>query len=211
MTKISQLPVDTSPTSDDYVPSLDNASSTLKRSTWANVAAMFAGLTQTFTNKTITDPSNSVSSKVLTNPYKFSAYSNSAQTPSAGVWTLVNIDTKLFDTGTSFNTATHLFTAPIAGFYQFNAGVGFNSAPDNQLLAVGLIKNATSGTPNYQGPTIGNASGANNVASLDFSRTLQLNANDTIGLMAYSASGLGIVSGNAPMYTVLECFFVSAT
>lgn len=38
MTKISGLPEDTAPTSDDYTVSVDNGSTTTKKATWQNVA-----------------------------------------------------------------------------------------------------------------------------------------------------------------------------
>src|SRR4051794_41184882 len=96
-------------------------------------------------------------------PYKFSAHQVGAQTPAASTWSLVNLDTKDFDTSSNFNTTTHLFTAPAAGFYQFNAGVAFGTTADTAVVGIGLYKNITSGTPTYQGNTMGNG-GASVVA-----------------------------------------------
>lgn len=43
MPKISGLPEDTAPTTDDYVASLDTGTSTLKKSKWLNIIAMIFG------------------------------------------------------------------------------------------------------------------------------------------------------------------------
>lgn len=61
----------------------------------------------------------SASTRNITAPYKFSAYRASAFNGTTGSAILV-FDTKLFDTGTNFSTSTGIFTAPVAGYYQFN-------------------------------------------------------------------------------------------
>jgi hypothetical protein len=138
--------------------------------------------TDTLTSKTITNANNTVSAATFTNPYKFSAYRNSAWT--LGANTKVSLDTELYDTGSNFASGT--FTAPVAGFYHFSAAVG-----SEQTAAQGyycyLYKNnativATSGVQ---------ISGF----SLTFpivntvSKTLQLAASDTIELYGVGNAG----------------------
>jgi len=66
------------------------------------------------------------------NPYKFNVYRNAAYTFAASAHTNpVPFDTKVFDTSDNFSTTTGEFTAPIAGFYQFNVTIGYASTSGN--------------------------------------------------------------------------------
>ena len=68
------------------------------------------------------------------NPYKFSVYRNAAQN-AASSNTKVLYDTKVFDTNNNFATST--YTAPVAGFYHFEARADFSST----LGVIFLYKN----------------------------------------------------------------------
>jgi hypothetical protein len=69
------------------------------------------------------DSNAKLPASVFTNPYKFSVYRNAAYTPAGSAVLL--FDTKEFDTGSNVDIVTNKgrFTAPIAGFYYFSAGV----------------------------------------------------------------------------------------
>ena len=58
----------------------------------------------------------------------FSAYNSSSITLTAGTYTKVAFQTKVFDTNTNFdNTTNYRFTPTIAGYYQINASVSTNN------------------------------------------------------------------------------------
>lgn len=92
------------------------------------------------------------------NDYKFLVYRNAAWTTSASL-AVVQFDTKTYDTGTNIDVATNKgrFTAPVAGFYCFSAGVSINAGSASRF-GLSLYKNgsvllsgpvAASGTGNY--------------------------------------------------------------
>lgn len=56
----------------------------------------------------------------ISNPYKFSVYRNAAWTSSSSL-AKVSFDTELFDTNNNFASGT--YTAPVAGFYHFDASI----------------------------------------------------------------------------------------
>lgn len=141
----------------------------------------------------------------ISNPYKFSAYRNTAWTCGVALATIV-FDTKNFDTGTNFATGTGLFTAPIAGFYWFNTQVAASTSNGgNNLGQVVLIKNSST-TYVVGGWNIGaistNAYGGGG-------RLLQLAANDTIGVQATSSISISGLTGD--LYTHFDGFLMSAT
>ena len=79
----------------------------------------------------------------VANPYKFSVYRNSAWNQANGA-NKVQFDTKDYDTGTNFDATTNYrFTAPIAGFYHFDASVNIASNATGQTLNAKLYKNGS--------------------------------------------------------------------
>lgn len=60
----------------------------------------------------------------IDNPYKFSVYRNAAQNVTSSN-TKILYDTEIFDTNSNF--ASNTYTAPVAGFYHFEARVDFSS------------------------------------------------------------------------------------
>lgn len=81
--------------------------------------------------------------KTQANSYKFSVYRNAALTLASDGTCI--FDTKLFDTGNNYSTSTGKFTAPIAGFYYLNSGIG-HLINGNSGVAYGqyLYKNGSS-------------------------------------------------------------------
>ena len=83
----------------------------------------------------------------------FSAYQSSAQTPSAATYTLLQLQTKEFDTGTCFNNTAspvtlngltvpaYAFMPNVAGYYQIS-GCCFMSALTTEV-DIGIYKNAS--------------------------------------------------------------------
>ena len=55
------------------------------------------------------------------NPYKFSAYLSTNMTIGDGTTTTVIFDTEIYDTSNNYNNTTGKFTAPVNGYYAYNA------------------------------------------------------------------------------------------
>lgn len=146
----------------------------------------------------------------FSNPYKFQVYLAGTASNPGNVWTQMKFDTKVFDTSSNYSTSTNLFTAPVNGFYQFNAAYGCSSTTDGQLVSIGINKNTFSTSPTYQGATFDN--GGTSIVALTMSKLIQLTAGDTIGVYFYNNSGTQIAfTGTNPMYTYFEGYLVSAT
>jgi hypothetical protein len=160
--------------------------------------------TDTLTNKTITSTTNSVSSAILTNPYKFSAYlSSGGQTITANTYTALKCDTTLFDTGSNYNTSTGVFTAPIAGFYQFNIAVRAALGAAGQYIGASFNVGAytTGNLPTFNGQTfiVGGTGGATAVYSL----LVHLTASQTCVAVGYA--GVTAFTGGTST-TIASCF-----
>jgi hypothetical protein len=108
------------------------------------------------TNPAVTFPDGTIQNSANNNfaGPAFSAYQSSAQTLSASTFTLVQEQTKEFDTGTCFNnTASPVtlnglsvpawaFMPNVAGYYQVSGGV-FSSSVNSEVDCV-IYKNASS-------------------------------------------------------------------
>ncbi len=188
---IASLPLTTPILTNPTISTITNSGTlTLPTSTDTLVGRV---TTDTLTHKTITDTTNSVSSAILTNPYKFSVYRNAAANTGNGAFAIVVFDTKTYDTGVNFSTGTGLFTAPIAGFYQFNCNVTITSTADT---AVAIYKNGVI----YA--SVGQGTASSGQLSLGGASLISLAANDTIGIQAYASSTKALVVG-----TVDKCQF----
>lgn len=151
------------------------------------------GWTMDFTNVFVGNIAAAPNSKVVA----MSANLGTAQAISASTVTTVNINTATADTTGSLNTTTHAFIAPVSGLYFISGQVG-SAAVTNQLTAI-LQKNGASltngGTPSPA------AASASNAASI----LVQLSANDSITMAAFSGSAITIQSG---ISTFLNVFLI---
>lgn len=144
------------------------------------------------------DGNAKIGANYLYNPYKFSVYLNAAYNTVATTFTDVPYDTKVFDTGNNYNTTTHVFTAPVAGFYQFNAA--FTVQTPVTRIFVTFIKN---GSEFYRGSDLqGTAAGIGNAVFM------QLAANDTVKMQYYVAAVVAAATGPN---TAFNGFLVSTT
>lgn len=122
-------------------------------------------------------------------PKKIGFFAKAAANSSipVSVFRKVEFSTEEFDhqdnfvnyTGTT-NTASSVFTAPVAGIYHFSSSVLFESADDINSGQIRLVKNA-SGTvlANYEALSGNTAAGARFV-SLEINGDFHLNANDKV-------------------------------
>lgn len=132
------------------------------------------------------------------NPYKFRARSAVDQTGVVGgTWTTVVLGTEDFDTNNNF--ASNLYTAPVDGYYQFNAQVALaNGAGIYTGMGLRLLKNG--------GVAImGSPSRFDNNWSMDFDfctggDLVFLNAGDTIALQ-----GIVTVSSSTGTFLGSNC------
>ncbi len=93
-----------------------------------------------------------------------------AQNTSAGAFTKINFDTEDFDSNNNFDSTTNFrYTAPVAGFYQFNAGA--NVGTPGSSLVFSLYKN---GAEYQRGDQLGASAGT----GVTFNDLIQSAAND---------------------------------
>jgi hypothetical protein len=137
-------------------------------------------------------------------PYKFSVYRNAALSVYASATVLV-YDSKNFDTGNNFSTSTGKFTAPINGFYWFDAAYNISSG-SNAAVYMYFYQNSTDIAVNYGALTTAIQSNE----SLNLSRLVQMTAGDTLYVQYSNSAGtLGLNVG--PQYVWFDGFLVSAT
>ena len=104
-------------------------------------------------NGNLTFPNVTGTVMVSGNMPAFSAYSNTLQTITTGVFTKVQINTKVFDTATAYDATTNYrFTPLVAGYYQINGGVQYASAGTNQLVMI--YKNSAEFYRGFQGSAV---------------------------------------------------------
>lgn len=136
------------------------------------------------------------------NPYKFRVYRTSAYSTTINTATATPFDTKTYDTGTNVDVSTNKgrFTAPIAGFYHFNANLSQNSTT---RLFISFYVN---GSEISRGNDIAYAS---NRIGAHHSDEIQLNASDYVEVYYFSTVGTAIDLGSNFAY--FSGFLVSAT
>jgi hypothetical protein len=114
----------------------------------------------TASNFTQTLPAATGTVMVSGNQPAFSAYQSSAQSISANTFTIINLQTEVFDTNNNF--ASNRFTPTVAGYYQINATLSTTTPLASSIyFNIYIVKNGnqytlTQGYPspaNYYGVT----------------------------------------------------------
>lgn len=141
------------------------------------------------------------------NPYKFSIYRSSSLNTNNGSFAVTQFDTKTFDTSSNVDVATNKgrFTAPIAGFYQFNSQVNI-AANGATIFVIALYKNGSS-----TGGAVGtefNATVSSGFIGSSVSQLLQLAANDYVEVYNLCNGAAAIQTGAYNNY--FSGFLVSA-
>jgi len=162
------------------------------------------GITSSAAELNITD-GGQTTEKVLNVQCKCNAYLNSDQLNiTSGNYTLVNLDAKGFDIGGDFNTTTHLFTAPVNGYYLVNGQVGWTNKVGNWYAAL-LYVNGTAAARNFTNYVSGITS------HIPVTKIFYLTASQTVGLYCYTNDGAGtadLVRGN-PYDTFMSIHLLS--
>lgn len=137
------------------------------------------------------------------NPYKFGVYRNAALNTVNGALTII-FDTELFDTNNNFDTSNGRYTAPVAGFYQFNWGQIVNHGT-NGATYTSLFKNGAEIKRTQEFPSV--AAGNHTTSGSAF---IQLAAGDYVSSVYFTNAVVGFIVGNEA-YVWFNGFLVSRT
>lgn len=166
-------------------------------------AAAIATIQQTFTD-TLGNPlkqTSPISAVGMQNPYKFSVYRSAAFTPgSSAAFVKIPFDTEIFDTNNNFSSGT--YTAPVAGYYQFNAGYGTLGVAGTFLI-IALYINGVEFDRGVQ------QSGAQ-VGTSVLSTLVKLNASDTVDVYVFNSTAVAMDT-NVAVRGRFSGFLVSQT
>lgn len=154
---------DTSPATGDFVLTSDvSASNALKKVQLGNIS------TYKVDKSLLTTDSN---------PYKFSAYRNSFPYSLANA-AVVIFDTEDFDTNSNYDATNGRYTAPVAGFYHFDAALSIGPDTSTHYWSTSIAKN---GTIVKRGVQISPAN--TNAQATSISVLLQLAASDYVEII----------------------------
>jgi len=137
----------------------------------------------------------------------FRARMSSSQTLSASTETLMQFDTTDWDTTNGdFDTTTYSYTPSIAGYYQVNAQILFNTGiADQKQTWVKLNKNGSS----YCIGSVTNTSGTNDQCTPVVSTLVYLNGTtDYIGIYGRHGDSASRTVSNASHLTNWTCYLV---
>jgi hypothetical protein len=137
----------------------------------------------------------------LYNPYKFRVSRNAAANTGNNAFAVVAYDTEQFDT--SSNIASGVFTAPIAGFYQFNwsASATVSAGADETLISALFVDGVVS--------SYGNTITYRNLQGSSGSDFIQLAASQTVDVRVFCATARALSVGDT-VRNYFSGFLVSA-
>lgn len=171
---------DTSPVTGDFILTYDASATALKKAQLGNITPYKADKSVLTTDS---------------NPYKFRVRRNAALNSSAGAFAKITFDTEDYDTNSNFDSTTNnRYTAPVAGFYQFNARASVNG---NTNTVIALYKN---GSIYQRGSHI---AGVNAVVGVVYCDLVQAAANDYFEIFVFtdSASAYEVSAGSQPYFS----------
>lgn len=138
----------------------------------------------------------------FSNPYKFLVYRNAAANSGNGAFAKITFDTELYDSNNNFATGT--YTAPVAGFYQFNGRASVSAS--HTRLIISLYKNGA----DYARLADHGTSAITN-DSVQGGITVQSAASDTWEIYCFGNATTALVVGASPIETWFSGFLVSKT
>lgn len=140
----------------------------------------------------------------LYNPYKFSAYISGSHSLTSS-WAKMTFNTELFDTSSNFDSSTNYrFTAPVAGFYQFNWTISTSQSSGTHKITSSIYKN---GSVLTRGSQAWSAGSQNYSVGADL---VQLAANDYVEVYGIADATL-VIETTDSSNTRFSGFLVSTT
>lgn len=110
-----------------------------------------------------------------------------------GSWTNV-----YFDTTSSFNFTSGIFTAPVSGYYQVSGSIApADTTSSGGIYGLQVMKNGSDSQFNYDTKAVGAG------ITLFFATLVQLNINETLSLVAYN-SGSSVAWVGQERYNTLS-------
>lgn len=205
MPKISALPPAGSLSDDDETPFVDDSAGETKKFSLAGLLAWLQSKAVWITASMIAG----IDKSILTtdsNPYKFRAYRSSAWTMTNGAAAKLQCNTENFDTNNNYDATTNYrYTAPVDGFYQFNAAI--TAAFDvGDIYRIHLYKNGaavSSGNAIVVSSTFGQ--------TLTVSDFIQLSAGDYVEVYYVNGAAAGVAGSTGVANTFFGGFLVSRT
>lgn len=142
---------------------------------------------------------NAVTADKIYNPYIFRAYRSTNQSCAAG-WNTIICQTEEYDLASTYDAGTGTFTAPITGYYQFNASITVGSGWADILIA--FWKNGSEYSKGNRFKSSGGTSATNFAASvtLHHSDIIYLTASQYVQLRYYADDG-DTVTGSGTSHT----------
>ncbi|CAB4196282.1 hypothetical protein UFOVP1295_69 [uncultured Caudovirales phage] len=150
--------------------------------------------TQTLTNKTLTAPTITGANITVasTAAPAFNAYANASLNMTNATFTLVPLNTELFDTNNNFNNTTYTFTPTVAGYYQISATATFACTGGNVVgtCIVSLFKN---GAEFSRGASVSDTASVSSITICVASDLIYMNGTtDYLQLYGYSTCTAGV-------------------
>lgn len=137
----------------------------------------------------------------ISNPYKFRASRIAAANTGNGAFAVVAFDTEQYDTNN--NLSAGVYTAPVNGFWHFNAGINTTTS-GAEVTIVSLFVNGVEYTRGNQIIT------TSQIVGVNVSDTIQLSAGDTVDARAYNSAARPLSVGD-PSQNFFSGFLVSQT
>ena len=145
---------------------------------------------------------------VVKTPIRCRAYLGTDQDDFAdNTWTLIDLDTETYDSGSDFNTTTHQYTTPVAGYYMICGSVYLHDMTADVRYGVRVYNTTDAKEEAISMFVIGNAI-ANTI--LNCSMITYMGASKVLELQAYQNSGGALVDIEAgDPYTSLSIHLLS--
>jgi len=140
----------------------------------------------------------------ISNPYKFRVRRSTALNTSAGAYAKITFATEDFDTNNNFDTTNNRYTAPVSGFYFFEAQASAGPTPgvtflltlykNGAIIARGTQAIGTSGTPGSSMTTL-----------------IQATATDYFEIFTFSSNAVGYEVADTATQPRFSGYLVSQT
>jgi len=124
----------------------------------------------------------------------FRAYSSGNWTIAHNTFTIFPANTAVINVGSSYNTSTYKFTAPIAGVYYFY-GQWFGSVSSNRGI-ISIYKNDSQTEDDMGSQALYQGSTANGGVSYGGQNLMQMDVGDTASCHTYQESGGTVTTAN---------------